>query len=261
MKCFLEKKGFIFLLLLFSVLSTGCVATQEEIDEYIAEMDEIASNLDATTNYVAQENWAQAQNSLDKAMTHLSTIDNGINDLEQRGVDPAQIERGRAGSTYLHKASDVMYKIIAWNMDKDEVKTQPDGLEGGTEEDIQRVIDAINTLTSDLNDMQDSIDTFVEYSEDYRSKYPEDAQNFEVGNAIQDMEQLNNQLKSRSSQFETIKAQLQSKILGGQGEGPTTVVGPGGCTTGEECGTYCRIKENFEECTQWCDENPAFCGK
>lgn len=39
------------------------------------------------------------------------------------------------------------------------------------------------------------------------------------------------------------------------------VVGPGGCTTPEECNAYCSQPENYEECTQWCKENPAFCGK
>lgn len=48
--------------------------------------------------------------------------------------------------------------------------------------------------------------------------------------------------------------------LGGQRGGPTTVVGPGGCTTAKECAAYCTKSANFNECAQWCRENPELCG-
>ncbi|MFC1869762.1 hypothetical protein ACFLYE_00650 [Chloroflexota bacterium] len=189
------------LLVLSSLLLGACAVPQEEIDKYIAELGELAGNLDAIDASAAQGNWEEAQSSLEQAKIHHSNIEEGINELEQKGVEPAQIARGRAASTYLHKAVEIIDRMLVVHRKTSELRPKMEVLSQGTQEDVARALDALNELTLVIPDTKSSIKGFLDYANNYHSSNPEDARKLRVDTAIPKMEQLHTQLDVRETEF------------------------------------------------------------
>ena len=134
----MKKKAFIgvMLLLVSSMLLGACNVPKEEIEKYLLEMGEVAKNLNALNDSAARGTWEDAQQNLEQANIHHSNIDAGIDELEQKGIDSTQIERGRVASTYLNNAYEVIDKMLIVHIGLAELKPLMEGLSEGTKEDV-----------------------------------------------------------------------------------------------------------------------------
>ncbi len=184
-------------MLALPMLTFGC--SQSEVDKFVAEMGQVAGSLDAIDASATQGNWQQARNSLDQAKLHHSKIDAGIDDLEKRGVDPTQIERGRSGSTYLHNAVNIIDNMLVWHMTLPTLNME--GLSKGTKDDVARAVTTLNQLIAAAENTKSTINVFLNYAKTYENRYPDDAKKIKANTAIPRMEQLYNDLVTRQSDF------------------------------------------------------------
>jgi hypothetical protein len=187
-------------MLALPVLTSGC--SQSEVDKFVTEMGQVAASLDAIDASAAQGNWQQAKDSLEQAKLHHSKIDAGIDDLQKRGVDQTQIERGRAASTCLHDAVNIIDNMLVWHMTLPTLNME--GLSKGTKDDVARAVSTLNQLITIAENTKTSIDGFLNYAGTYNNKYPDDAKKMRVNTAIPKMEQLRNDLMTRQSEFRSI---------------------------------------------------------
>lgn len=199
----MKKKALIggVVLLVSSVLLGACNAPQQEIEKYIVEMGELASNLNAIETSAAQGNWEGAQRSLEQAKIYHFNIDVGIDGLEKKGVDSAQIDRGRVASIYLHKGFEVIDNMLIVHMKIAQLTPLMEGLSEGTKEDVAKALDWLNELMVIIRDTKSSVASFLDYANDYYSNNPDDGKKLHADTTIPKMEQLSNQLEEAESKF------------------------------------------------------------
>jgi hypothetical protein len=190
------------LLMFPSVLPVACTAPVEEIEQLMTEMGELGGNLDAVDASSAQGNLEGVQSNLEQAKIHLSNIDTGIDELEEKGIDSTQIERCRAASTYLHKGFEVIENILILNLEIAESESTMEGLSEGTKEDVSEAIDSLNELILLPRNTKSAIQDFLDYAANYYYNSPEDAKKLKVDTTIPEWEQLYDELDTLESEFE-----------------------------------------------------------
>ncbi|MFC1940958.1 hypothetical protein ACFLWL_00890 [Chloroflexota bacterium] len=200
----MKKKALIgvTLLLVSSMLLGACNVPNEEIEKYLLEMGEVAKNLNAINDSVARGNWEEAQKSLGQAQIHHSNIDAGIDDLEQKGVDSTQIERGRAASTYLNIAHAAIDRMLIVHIGLAELKPLMEGLSEGTKEDVLEAIDKLNALVLTIRNTKSAIQNYLDYAKIYYGNNPEDAKKLKADTTIPKFEQLYKDLDAQETTIE-----------------------------------------------------------
>ena len=186
-------------LLILPILPGGCA--REGIDRYIAEIGELASNLNAFETQAAQGNWEEAKQSIEQAKVHHTNIDAGIDELEKTGFDSREIARGRAASTYLHKALEIIDNMLLVHMKVAGLAPQMERLSRATAGEAGETLQELGELLTMLKNTQGSIESYLDYASDCNNDNPDDAKKLHADTTIKKMKQLYQQLEETAARF------------------------------------------------------------
>lgn len=197
----MKKLFFVFAL----VLLAGCTLQENELDQVLLEMENMAGELSQLEGLASVQNFDGFKHRVVSANASLEKINAWISEAEERGEDPGVISRVRSDSDFLEAEFGTL--VLMADLLKKLEDSRP-LLEALERKEVGKLGPAI-TAVDEILDLIGKIKEHIDKTEQAAAKTV-DKDVLDTKGALDKMYAFENQIDMRRNEFVSVKNQLES---------------------------------------------------
>lgn len=193
----------LFLLITF-ILLAGCTLQENELDQVLLEMEDMAGELSLIEGLASANNFDGVKHRVVSANASLEKINAWIAEAEERGEDPEIISRVRSDSAFLSAEFNALILNAELVQKLEQARPLMDALKRKEVDKLNPALEAIDDILELIDKVKQSIDAM-----DAAAGKAVDKEILDTKGALDKMYAFENQIDMRRNEFVSVKEQLE----------------------------------------------------